>query len=280
MEHHIHFSSRKYISAATEFFVSLLILTVWPDSNVAYGQTKYKEITVTNGGTIRGTVKLNGDAGKAGRMEMTQDNKTCGKTKASPRLTVGKNLGVANTFIYIETISEGKHIERQPAYTLNQQRCEYLPHTMIVPLGERLEIVNSDPILHNVHAYLNAKPPKTIFNIAQPMKGLRSKTKPMEKSGLVLATCDAGHPWMFAHIMVADHPYYTITDNNGNYRLEHVPPGSYTLRLWHEGVSTTNKVMGQGKVTKYDFELPYEESRQIVVQPSGEAIADFELVLR
>jgi hypothetical protein len=151
---------------------------------------------------------------------------------------------------------------------------------MIIPLGERLEIVNDDPILHNVHTYLDGKPPKTLFNIAQPMKGVRMKTRPMEKRGLILATCDAGHPWMYAHIMAVEHPYYTVTDANGNFRIENIPPGDYTLQFWHEGIAVTNKAMEKDKVTKYDFEAPYEETKPVTVTAQKESVVDFELVLR
>jgi hypothetical protein len=104
--------------------------------------------------------------------------------------------------------------------------------------------------------------------------------RPIDKPGLILATCDAGHPWMFAHIMVAPHPYYTITDANGNFHIDNVPPGTYTLQLWHEGIAVTNKVLENGKVSKYDFEEPYEENRPVTVTQQKETVVDFELNLR
>lgn len=116
---------------------------------------------------------------------------------------------------------------------------------MIAAVGARLEILNNDPILHNVHTYFDGKPPQTLFNIAQPIKGRRMKSKPLQKSGLILATCDAGHPWMFAHIMVADHPYYTVTDKNGNFRLENAPPANTCfasgMKVWRSSTKFWNK---------------------------------------
>ncbi len=240
----------------------------------------YKEITVEHGGTVCGTVKLKNNTSVVERMEISKDTKCCGKMKASPRLTVGKNLGVADAIVYIDNITEGKPIERKTSYTLTQQHCEYSPHTMIIPLGSQLEIVNNDPILHNVHTYIDGAPPQTLFNIAQPVKGLRMKSKPVQKSGILLATCDAGHPWMSAQIMVAKHPYYSVTDKNGNFLFENVPQGTYQVRLWHEGVNITKKNLEQGKISKYEFEQCYEDSVKVTVSQDSKSIANFELQLR
>jgi hypothetical protein len=280
MKHLYTPGGRNHRSAAAGvlFFYSLIGACIWI-GGTQQARAQYKEIHVTNGGTIRGTVTLNGDPGKAVPLEVTQNNATCGRSK-EPQLTLGKNRGVANTFIYIDSIGEGKSFQRLPSYALHQHRCEYSPHALVIPLGASLEIVNDDPILHNVHTYLDGKPPKTLFNIAQPLKGIRMKTRPMDQPGLVLATCDAGHPWMLAHIMVARHPYYAITDANGNFRLENVPPGRYTLKLWHEGIAIVNKIVQKGKVTRYEFEAPYEERRSAAVSPHEETVVDFDLLLR
>jgi carboxypeptidase family protein len=284
MKNHHHDSSRTGRRAATGLFLLSLLTVVCISGggvSVAHAQAAYKTISVTDGGTIQGTVTLKGGMVKPARLDVTQDNKTCGKTKPLSCLCVGKKSGVANTFVYLDGITAGKPFERLSAYTLHQQQCEYVPHAMIMPLGAQLEIVNNDPILHNVHTYLDGKPAKTLFNIAQPMKGIRMKSpRPIDKPGLVLATCDAGHPWMSAHIMVAPHPYYAVTDADGNFRLENVPPGNYTLQLWHEGIAVTSKVLENGKVSKYEFEEPYIETKPVTVAPKQETVVDFELVLR
>lgn len=258
----------------------LLFLLGLAGPSLAFAQPAYKVINVTNGGAIRGTVTLKGEIPKMLKMDVTQDNKTCGRMKESPQLSIGKKHGVANTFIFIDSIHRGKAFTPLPAYTLHQHQCEYSPHAMLVPVGVQLEIVNDDPILHNVHTYLDGELPKTLFNIAQPIKGLRMKSKPMAKPGLVLATCDAGHPWMIAHIMVMDHPYYAITDANGGYVIENIPPGTYSVKLWHEGVAIASTVMEKGKISKYNFEAPYEEVQEATVHPEGTTVVNFELVLR
>jgi plastocyanin len=243
-------------------------------------QTRYTPCDVHDGGTITGEVTLTGVVSKFDQMEISQDSKTCGKMKDSPRLVMGKNRGVADAIIYLEGVSRGKKFPENGTYLLDQHNCEYHPHILIIPAGQSLQIVNNDPILHNVHTYTTGNDAKTVFNIAQPIKGVKSRTKPLTQSGLIRVTCDAGHPWMSAHIMVADHPYYTVSDRNGDFSLPNVPPGSYTLRMWHEGISIVNKVMEHDKVKSYEFGQPYEQSRQVTVSPEGTSTVNFELPMR
>lgn len=214
------------------------------------------------------------------RMEVSQDHKTCGRSKRSPRICVGKSNGIADAIVYLEKVKGGKSFPQGQAYTLEQHNCEYTPHILIVPAGSCMEIVNNDAILHNVHTYEGAQDPKTLFNIAQPVKGLRSKTRPLTTPGIKSVSCDAGHPWMSAYVMVADHPYYALTDKDGNFRLDGVPPGTYTLHMWHEGVGVTRSIAEHDKVKQYFYEPPYEETREVTVEAGGAAEAEFRLKLR
>ncbi len=245
-------------------------------------QSPYQEVEVEDGGTVRGIVRLSGDALEIEEFEVTKNADFCGASKRSPRLTVGEGNGVQNAVIFIDGISEGKEIARDVTPVLDQRDCEYQPHILILPLGERLEIVNSDPILHNVHGYALRDRPRSMFNIAQPTQGARVliSARRFKSPGLVLATCDAGHAWMSAYIVVARHPYYTLSDANGEFTLDDVPPGSYRLRMWHEGVSVIETELEHGKPKKYHFEQPYEITKEVIVAPGGEVRVEFELALR
>ena len=242
----------------------------------------YKDIKVVDGGTIHGTVHLVGDASKAVEMPITKDEKVCGKKKPSPRLTVGKNGGVQNAVISLMGIDEGKKAEAPKVYPLNQTKCEYAPHVLILPQGSSMEIVNNDPIMHNVHAYDLLTASKTVFNIAQPIKGQRMPINPkmVKAPGLMLETCDAGHPWMSAYVIIAEHPYYALTDANGKFVLSDVPAGTYTLRMWHEGVAIVTTEMEHGVPKKYSFEDPYEVKKDVTVSPRETVEMDIDLVLR
>jgi plastocyanin len=259
--------------------VHLLVMVCF---SLISAQAQYKEKEVVNGGTIRGTVRFQGDTSRVESMRMTKDHAICGKVKQSPRLLLGKNNFLANAIISLEGITEGKKLSQGGKQTLNQKGCEYYPHVMVLPVGTELEIVNNDPILHNVHAYEMYPSVKSVFNIAQPVKGQRTliRQEKLRTPGFLTATCDAGHPWMSATILVTDHPYYTVTDKQGAFTLTDVPPGTYTLRLWHEGIHVVDKEMEKEKVKKYFFEEPYIITQEVTVPEKGSVDGNFTLTLR
>jgi hypothetical protein len=162
---------------------------------------------------------------------------------------------------------------------VEQSRCEYGPRALTVQSGTRLDIANDDPILHNVHARrLTSSGLETIFNIAQPIRGQRTVVDPpLTSAGIVALSCEAGHPWMSAYVLVADHPYTAVTDADGRFAIEHVPAGTYRIRMWHEGVRLTQVLKS---VQRYEFEPPYEVSREVVVPAAGETVVDFDFELR
>src|SRR5207244_3466189 len=110
---------------------------------------------------------------------------------------------------------------------------------LIVPTGARLEITNSDPILHNVHGQqVTDQGQQTLFNIAQPVQGQRAVVdSALTKPGIVFLTCEAGHPWMSGYVFVANHPYVSLTNDSGEFVIEGVPVGTYHIKMWHEGVT-------------------------------------------
>ena len=244
-------------------------------------QSNYKEITVLHGGTIRGNVRLTGDIPPKIQLAVTKDANYCGANKASPRLRIGTSKGVQDAIVWLEGIRSGKRqASGDKQLVLDQHKCEYSPHIVVLLYGSSLDIVNSDPILHNVHAY--DQDTKTLFNIAQPVRGQRTTVKQtlFRKPGLYLASCDAGHPWMNAYVMVTEHPYYALTDVQGGFVLEGVPPGTYKLKMWHEGVAIVRTEMENGKPKAYRYEEPYEIEREVTVPPDGSVSADFALTLR
>ncbi len=242
----------------------------------------YKSIPVNDGGVITGTVRLEGKAPTGLGLAITKDEAVCGAKSSPARIAVSRDGGIQNAVVSISGITRGKPFAAGKTVVLNQEQCEYVPHVLILPAVDHLEIVNSDPVLHNVHAYDQLKGLKTIFNIAQPIKGQRTPVKRLNATApdVLLATCDAGHPWMSAYIVLADNPYYTLTDASGGFRLDRVPPGDYTVRLWHEGVSVVRTEMEGGKPKKYTFEDPYILEQRVTVQSGGTAKVNFSLSLR
>jgi plastocyanin len=216
---------------------------------------------------------------KAAFEKVSKDNDTCGAEVPVTRLALGADNGVGHAFVYLEQVTATMPVQVQAAVTVAQKGCIYAPHAMTVPAGTRLTIVNDDPILHNVHArQVVAEQRTTIFNIAQPLKGQRTIVEPgLGTPGIVELTCEAGHPWMTGYVLVADHPYTAVTDENGAFSIANVPPGTYRIRMWHEGVRLTNVY---ASLQRYEYESPYEATEQVVVPATGDVEVTFSFALR
>ncbi|MFQ5798014.1 MAG: carboxypeptidase regulatory-like domain-containing protein [Bacteroidota bacterium] len=240
---------------------------------------QYKPVTVSDGGAIAGKVKFVGMP-TIEKLEVGKDTRHCGIAKTSPRLNVDKSGGVKNAVVMLIDIKKGKAIDVPAKAVIDQKGCEYIPHVQAVSVGTQLEVVNSDAILHNVHGY-NPQG-RTLFNIAQPIKGQRTSSKRMrlKEPGVYSFACDAGHIWMSAFVVVVEHPYFAVTDEKGTFKIENVPPGTYKIKMWHEGFSIVKKDVSGGKIRKYYFETPYELVRDLKVSPLEETFVEFELAAR
>ena len=270
---------RKLIRSFVTMVVSIFCFCFTSPACLAQTQQKYQEIEVIKGGSVSGGVKFIGTP-HIEKLEVGKDTRHCGSAKISPRLSVDKSGGVENAVVMLLDVKEGKALEITAKAVIDQKGCEYSPHVQAVPVGTQLEVANSDPVLHNVHGY-NPEG-RTLFNIAQPIKGQRTSSKRMRfrESGVYTFACDAGHIWMSAYVVAVEHPYYAVTDEKGNFLIEDVPPGTYRIKMWHEGFSIEKKEVRGGKITKYRFEKPYEIVREVKVTPLEETIVEFELSAR
>lgn len=262
-------------------YLVCVVLFAFPVST-SLAQTVYKEIQVKRGGTITGVVKFVGTLPDLVQFDVTKNPEQCGHKKQFDRLILGKNNGVKNAVICLENITEGKPFPTNVKYTLNQKNCEYIPHVQVVPVGAQLQIVNSDNILHNVHAYTYGEQVRTVCNIAQPIKGQCTTLKQSQlgKTGVVLTTCDAGHPWMTGNLILCEHPYYVVTDNEGRFTMTDVPAGTYKIKMWHEGFRIVSKETENGKIKKYNFEDPYKVVKDVTLSEEEKTNVSFELASR
>ncbi len=236
-------------------------------------RTKYTQIPVTNGGTISGRVVWEGDRVTIAPMIINKNKETCDTdgtgVRMSRRLLVSRSGGIANAVIYIDSIAEGKAMEPVDLL-INQEGCRYRPHITIAPRKSKITLKSSDEILHNIHMLGAAT-----YNIPFPDKN--SITKTFRKVGLVRVQCDAGHGWMSAYIHVVNHPYYAVSDEEGNFKLTDVPPGDYTLKMWHEDWVVINEITKEGEITGYEYGEPIEKSRKVKVDATGDTKVEFSL---
>ena len=209
--------------------VTTSLCTALLAATVASPAAAYEVAPVSNGGSIQGKVTFTGSPPAPRKVIPTKDKEVCGGVREVPLIALAPDKGVQEAVVYLKGVEKGKGWDKAgkpPA--IDNQACDFMPHVQVMPAGD-VEIVNSDPVLHNTHGFYGKQ---TAFNVALPNKDQRIK-KPLKKPGLVRVECDA-HGWMLGWIYVADTPYYAITGKDGTFSIKDVPPGQYTLVVWQE----------------------------------------------
>lgn len=161
-----------------------------------------------------------------------------------------KNPG--DVVVYIEKVESQFQPPKTPV-PIDQIKRTYVPHVLAVLVGSEIEFRNSDNDLHNIHARQGGR---KLFNFGIPFQAKVRKT--LKKQGIVTLLCDV-HPEMSAFIVVTQNPFFAKPDEKANYTIENVPPGTYTLRTWHEKLKPQSKEVkvSEGSNVRGDFELRY-----------------------
>jgi len=137
---------------------------------------------------------------------------------------------LANVFVYVSKGVTGIYAPPATAAVLDQQGCRYHPHVLGMVAGQKLQIKNSDPTLHNVHSSARSN---EAFNLAQASQGMVAEKTFTTEEVMIPVSCDV-HGWMRSYIGVLTHPFFAVTPADGSFTITGLPPGRYTLTAWHE----------------------------------------------
>jgi Polysaccharide lyase family 4, domain II len=232
----------------------------------------YEVVEVRNGGVIIGRVVFAGPIPQLPPLVITKDQDVCG-TASSPQMLLvsGENRGVKDTIVALEDITRGKAL---PAHTptLDNRECRLTPRVQAVTVGTEMVIQNSDPFLHTTRGRFPDF--KQAFNVVFP-KNTPPKEQKIRYPGIIAVTCDT-HAHMRAFILAYEHPYFAITDLDGRFEIDQVPPGSYTLKAWHEGWRT----LGYDQDGRPQYEAPYVLSAEVTVMAGKTTHVEFQLAAR
>jgi plastocyanin len=200
---------------------------------------------------VEGHVKLNGTPPEMPMTKRAADP-FCARTPTKEEeVVVGPAGGLANVVVRVTGGASGHYDPPATPATLDQSNCMYRPRVQAIVAGQELSIRNGDQTLHNVHGY---KGPSTLFNQAE-IPGLPPIAKKLGVADDVLKfKCDV-HPWMTGYVVVNSNPYFSVTGNDGWFRIGNLPPGTYTLTAWHEryGTKTAQVTVAEGKPAEVSF---------------------------
>jgi plastocyanin len=203
------------------------------------GASASKKVDAATAGSISGRVQFEGAIPPAGIIAMSSDRNCVSDgppSRPSDALLVDDGRGVGNSFVYVKEGLDSSYTFDTPTtpVELDQKGCYYTPRVIGVRVGQPIDILNSDPTLHNVHALpmVNQE-----FNHPQPKQNMRMTKTFTAPEVMVRFKCDV-HSWMSAFVGVMAHPYFAVTQPSGEFTIPNLPPGTYTLETWHEKLGT------------------------------------------
>lgn len=195
------------------------------------------------GGAVRGRVELRRVAPAAERRPNVADLGTPKPPDATDRL---------RSIVYLDSAPRGAFEQSESAHAVMNQRNEaFVPHVLAITTGTVVDFPNADRIYHNVFSL--AKTAR--FDLGRYAVG-KSKSVRFDRPGIVRVFCDI-HSHMNAFILVFSHRYFAVTDTDGRYRIDAVPPGTYNVVAWNEGTASAPRTatVSEGAVAELDFVL-------------------------
>lgn len=235
-------------------FTLLLLVTTERPFLAASGRWRFQQPqgATSTAGTLEGTVRLTAPmAPGSTRVENTTDPAVCGRSHTLEDLVVSaKTRGIASAIVALEDVPADKVPPTAPGrLVFDNRKCRFVPHAAVLTTGSVVDFLNSDPTLHTVHLYGPIE-----LNIALPLKGMKVP-RTLDRPGMVVVKCDV-HGWMQAFLRIDRHPFHAVTDASGGFRITGIPPGDYTVSVWHEKLGEQRRrvsVRG-GQVSRVDFE--------------------------
>lgn len=200
--------------------------------------------------TVSGAIKFDGEAPARESISMASDPK-CPSAGMGEAVIVNDG-GLANVVISVSKGLDGyKFAKGSGSVNLDQKGCQYIPHVLAMQAGQTVSITNSDDTVHNVHSY--SKRNKS-FNQAQPAGADAIEKKMDQRDKSFPIKCDM-HAWMNCQVVVFDHPFFTVSDEKGNFTLPKLPAGTYTLTAEHEslGKQETTVTVADGAAGEASF---------------------------
>ena len=198
----------------------------------------YFKVDPSTAGSIAGTIHFAGKRSVPKLIDMSSDPACVEAHKGKAHdesLVVGPKGALGNAFIYIKSGLEGKNFE-VPAtpVVIDQAGCWFRPRVLGIQVNQVLQVVNSDPVTHNIHpmAQINRE-----WNHSMGPGDAPIDRKFLKPEVMVPVKCNI-HNWMHAFIGVVDNPYFAVSKDDGTFEIKNLPPGTYTLAVWQEKLGT------------------------------------------
>lgn len=222
-------SSSGVVSVSTAVLLLAFVTAVYP-AGFSSAHAMVLQQSGSSLGALEGFVHLaGGEIPSPTTVENTTDPEVCGREHTLEDLVVAtENRGVRYTIATLVGVPQDRVAGRLPQrVVLDNRDCRFDPHVSVATVGDTIVTTNGDPTLHTTHYYGVLR-----GNISLPASGI-AVPRVARFAGTISVLCDV-HGWMKSFIRVDEHPFHAVTDEGGLFRISEIPPGSYTLELWHE----------------------------------------------
>ena len=202
--------------------------------------TANAQIDPATAGSVSGTIHFNGKAPASIVIDMTQDP-ACGQTPNETEQYVVHDGRLANVFVYVKDgLGNRIYMPTKTPVVLDQKGCRYIPHVIGTMVGQPVEFRNNDRTMHNINIVPPGSDDNTGLDISQPpMAGTEQHV--FHATGFMIPVRCNNHPWMEAFLNIVKNPFFAVSNADGTYKIQGLPPGTYTLVAVHEKLGTQSQ---------------------------------------
>lgn len=245
------------LALVVTMFLAVAVLSSGQNAGVLTAKKPY--VRTGYEATLSGTITFTRKRPKARVIDMWADP-PCYEVNQDPTTedVVSNKRRLANVFVYVKSDALNSYTFEPPGSPamLEHKGCRYVPHALGMQVGQPLLIFNRDPTIHNTHVTPRINKD---WNQSQPV-GASPISVVFDHAEFYVPVRDNQHPWQKAYVGVFGHPFFAVSDGLGNYRIEGLPPGQYTLVAWHErfGEKTEEITVVPGEARDLSFTFAAE----------------------
>jgi hypothetical protein len=218
----------------------------------------YRPTAVSAGGSLGGTISLQNPVSDS-VVAVTRDASVCGDSASASEVRAGGG-GLGDALVWVDNIGGGKPLPELRRERLTIRGCRFEPRVMAVAAGSTINVFSSDRLEHDMRFYREGAG-EPVDHIRTFNAGSVVPSEKIAKAPGIVEARSRFQPWARGYIAVFSHPYFAVTDEKGSFKIDGLPPGTYSVKVWHE-------------------RLPAPAEQQVTVGADGTGRLDLALALR
>ena len=237
----------------------------------------YQEMEVTNGGTIQGKAIMTGEMPqpRVYHLILFPNIDMCAEIDTDDEMNrvlddfkISENNGLKDVVITLEHVEAGKPFNKEPIL-INSENCKFSPDVNVVKQGESFKVDNLDAVMHNSQVY-QAERGKIIQNLPVPPEEVTNGKVTFQRKYRIFQMICGMHEFMQTWGYRIQNPYYFITKLGGEFKMDNIPPGDYTLSAWHYLMKRQKRKIHIAESDVVDVNFEFDGNK--VVRPLYETI--------